>query len=267
MVGHLRASLSLSSLSQTWRWINGLLITVCVLVESWDAFPLTYFKKNIPQCKLFILFTGVKHFQFGFGELAAVCSISCLRVKCTENWPQQQQQQQTNSWNQPLPLDLQCPLVWLATREEILPPQAYNSYDELSSGSGETRENTTNQQETMMTVRVTLSSGCRFTLSVLFLFSTEYVAIASLHAEELTSKNIVQPLSLWAFQRTLNKTAEKTSCFCFCAMLPSAGQDVEPHGNSCGRPMATGFHFFIIAIIKCDTWTWIWFSNIFCIFC
>lgn len=86
--------------------------------------------ENISKCKLFILFAYVKHFQFGFGELAAVCSISCLRVKHTENWPQQQKQQkkkkQTNSWNQPLPLDLQCPPVWLATKEEILPAQADN---------------------------------------------------------------------------------------------------------------------------------------------
>lgn len=53
------------------------------------------------------------------------CSVQYFLPACEMHWKlTTAQQQQTNSWNQPLFLDLQCPLVWLATREEILPPTA-----------------------------------------------------------------------------------------------------------------------------------------------
>lgn len=88
---------------------------------------ITYLRKLL-QCKLFISFAcmwdtfcSVSENQLQFAVFPA-CVWNTLQIdhSNSSNTSSSSRRQLANSWNQPLLLDLQCPLVCLATRDERL---------------------------------------------------------------------------------------------------------------------------------------------------
>lgn len=87
------------------------------------ASHITYLRK-LPQCKLFISFAcmwdafcSVSENQLQFAVFPA-CVWNTQQIDHSSS--SSSRTRQANSWNQPLLLDLQCPLVYSATRDERL---------------------------------------------------------------------------------------------------------------------------------------------------
>lgn len=83
------------------------------------ASHITYLRK-LPQSKLFISFACMWDTFCSVSENQLQFAVFPACVQIDHSSSSSSRRRQANSWNQPLLLDLQCPLVCLATRDERL---------------------------------------------------------------------------------------------------------------------------------------------------